>query len=533
MASELFNFALAFLLFYLASRFLLVAVAMAGLQGEGFASGWMKCAEARGFLRAEARSGELFALGARWLAGLMERITGRGTTRSLTFAFLTATTLFLASLPLAQLQGARADYQSLRRQMTDPSLNEKMPAVACVQEYAMAEIERRIGRPLFNVPAHPRLYPLGDETSATMAAAVPPVPVDLYVRELMNGRKLTADARDILPGMREYPPVAAWLQRTEGNEPIPAEWYQVSPPSPANRTVADRILAFCVDKPSVTSAGFEPIRPRPDYDRIVERFRLGALAIVDDPMIRGSYDLFQQKRAETQLLLSFIYSLGAAFLLLLSMTAGIGLCRLPRRRWGLGRNYGATALALPMIIVFFPLFLAFTSALSTISPLVVGYVVSRSNAGADEADYRRRLSHYIDSVGRLTKRTCADIGPRSPLTPGCRLADAYLEPWNPTTGEFDFSKVVPRTMTNGKPLPAPIAAVFERSMMSFGLAALSMEQDPGLNLTPRLWGGMQSSPTLLLIISPFLLVLSGATALLLVLDARRKLLRRLALPGPG
>ncbi|HEX6375932.1 MAG TPA: hypothetical protein VFZ91_09430 [Allosphingosinicella sp.] len=520
------TFAFAFLLFYLAARFVMVAVAMAGLEGEGAAAPRMKSLQARGFLSEDMPAGALFAHGARRIAAAMERLTGRGTTRALTFAFLAATILFLASLPLAQLQGARTEYDTVRRQMSDRTLIGNAPRSACVYEHALAEIERRIGRPLFDVPARPRVYPLGDPSSTALADASPRLPVDLFVRELMAGSKMTDDVRDIPAGLRQYPPVAAWLRR--GGQRLTVDTYQLAPPSPANRAVADRIRSFCVETPSVIAAGFEPVRPRGDYDRLVERFRHGVIAIADDPEIRESYNLVQRKRAETQLLLSFIYSVGAAFLLLLSLTASIGLCRLTRPRFGLAANYAVTALSLPMILVFAMLFLAFTAVLAKTSPLVVGYVVSRSNAGADEADYRRRAHHYIDRVGRLTRRTCADIGPRSPLTPGCRLADAYLEPWDPATRRFDFSRVVPKRMAGGEPFPAPVAKLLEESMLSMTLAVASMEKDPGLNLMPRLWGGMQSSPTLLLVVAPFLFAFAGATALLGLLDARRKLLKRLA-----
>lgn len=526
-SAELFNFALALFLFYLAARFIAVAAAMAGLEGEGFAAPWMRSDRARRFLSSKEPPGALFALGAGKMADALERIVGRGSTRKLTFAFLTAIVLFLLSLPVAQLQRAGADYALLRRQIADPIVVERGPGYACVYEHALAEIERRLGRPLFDVPERPRLYPPGDRTKAILAAAKPPVPVELFVRQLMSGRKMSANARDIMPGMRAYPPVAKWLRRTGGAEPLPDSWYMVTPLSPGNAAVARRIEAFCLNEPSETPPGFEPLRPRVDYDRIVERFRLGTLAIVDDRFTRESYNLFQQKRAETHLILAFIYSVGVAFLVLFSLAASIGLCRLPRPRWSVEANFGATALALPMVPVFALLFMGFNAVQATASPFVVGYVIARSNAGADEAEYRYRVSRLVDSFGRLTRRTCADIGPSSPITPHCRLSEAYLEPWNPATGQFDFSKLVPREMDGGAPAPAMLVDFLDRSVLSLGLAGASMEKDAGLSLTPLLWGGMQSSPTLLLLVAPFLLVFSGAAFLLFLLDTRRILLRRL------
>lgn len=513
------------------ARFFLVATAISLRRGQGPRAEWVRRLEARGYFDTSFTSGEIFAKSMHKCAAALARLKGAGAAGSLVFALACGIILFLWSLPLNELHQARASYDQARREIASAQMARTAPLNACVVEHALREIERQTGSPILRVPDGLRVYPFDEASQQRLKAVYPRHSVELYLREFLQGNKLTEDPRDLIRGIRAVPGYAEAIDRlTSDGRLVPALADYVIR-SPANEALMNDIRAFCRGEPSGPNRSFVPIRPRTEYQRATYRLRLSIIAMMDDSLIRDSYNLYHERSAQMQLFLSLLYSLGAGLLVLLSLKIAIGLCRWTRTQAGLMSNFLRVALAAPAIIVVMVIFIAFNGAFTTAAPIAVGFFATRAPAASMEQDYRRRMNHYVDSVGRIARQTCADIGPNSPLSPGCRLADAFLEPWDPERRTFDFEAAIPRQGPSGEPLPGAFMTMLQGGMLTMLVAGGTLQQEPGVSGGHAFWGGLHSSPAFLFLLMPLVIVLAAGVVSLLLTDARRVLANRLAKGG--
>jgi hypothetical protein len=513
------------------ARFFLVATAISLRTGQGARAEWVRRLEARGYFNTSFTSGEMFAMSMHKCAAALARLKGAGATGSLIFALASGIILFLWSLPLNELYQARASYDQARREIASAQMARTAPLNACAVEHALREIERQTGSPILRVPDGLRVYPFDEASRQRLEAVYPRYSVELYLREFLQGNKLTENPRDLIHGIRAVPGYAEAIDRlTSDGRLVPALADYVIR-SPENEALMNDIRAFCRGEPSPPNRTFVPIRPRAEYQQATDRLRFSIIAMMDDPLIRDSYNLYHERSAQMQLLLSLLYSLGAGLLVLLSLKIAIGLCRWTRTRAGVVSNVLRVAFAVPAIIAATLIFIAFNGAFTTAAPIAVSFFATRAPAASIEQDYRRRMNHYADSVGRITLQTCADIGPNSPLSPGCRLVDAFLEPWDPERGTFDFQAAIPRQSSGGEPLPDTVMTMLQGGLLTMLVAVGTLQQEPGVSGGHAFWGGLHSSPAFLFLLMPLLFVLASGVACLLLTDARRMLANRLAKGG--
>jgi hypothetical protein len=508
-------------LLYVILRFISFEILTVVLRRVAPARNWLRKQNAKGRLLRDSRSSPLFAVGMRWVGDAQEWIVGRGWRRAPTFVLIAAITIFLANLPVDRGAEARAQYEAAYASVRDFEIERETEMYACLVENGLAVVKARTG---VVMTAPVKFYPVGSLTSALMAETNG-VRAMFLLKALFHGRVLTDQAGEApqTPLERRY-----WSAVTRDGRFI-GEGYRFLPQSPESEAAATDLRALCDFDPATRGVEFRPVRDPADYAGMLARARLRILAFLGDAEVRGAYNTFQVNIFVIQLAQSFFVALGAAFVLWISARLAIAICRSPAKRAWLIVNYCLVASLSVAAHFTASVLLGMTrNATEIIASAGLFFALIAAPTPSAEADYRQHVNAVVGRALDLVEPTCAELAPQSPLFGWCQLMEVMAEPWNRETRSFDFSGLFSASgfADNQRERWAlsglnRLAMTVHVTMVAVGARDYRQNDDE-----IALWKGMRFGSLALIMALPFIMVVTFATLLALLLDLRWTVVKR-------